>query len=115
MSLWIRSQNKYCLKKVDGVFIKPIRPHVYHILDFDNNILAEYKTEKRSLEILNDIQAKLKNKFLAKVDPMLNKKDFEDAVKYMENFNRIELVASNPLIDIQPINPEVIIYEMPEK
>ena len=115
MSLWIRSQNKYCLRKVDGVFIKAIRPLVYHIQDFDNNVLAEYKTEKRALEILNDIQAKLKNKYLAKANPILNQSDFKKAVKEMEEFNNIDLIGSNCLVDIQPINPEVIVYEMPEK
>ena len=78
-------------------------------------ILGYYDTKERALEILDEIQSKFKNKYLAKVNSILNHADFKNAVKEFEKFNKIDLIGCNGLVDIQPINPEVMVYEMPEK
>ncbi len=116
MSLWIRSQDKMLFELTTWLAVVENK--------IDNNgkwyiegggILGYYDTKERALEILNDIQDKMKNKYLAKVNPILSQSDFKKAIKDMERFNNIDLIGSNSLVDIQPINPEVIIYEMPEK
>lgn len=115
MSLWIRSQNKYCLRKVDGVYINPNRPGFYYIQDFDNNKLASYKTEKRALEILNDIQDKIKNRVWLQVQYPVKKEDKYKVLMDFETINGITPIVSDISENVTPINQEVFIYEMPEK
>ena len=117
MSLWIRSQDKSALVKTDNVLYNIEEMEICCVLTTTaaKISLGRYNTEERIMEIMDDIQAKMKNKYLAKVNPILKQSEFQKAVKDMEKFNNIDLIGSNGLVDIQPINPEVIIYEMPEK
>lgn len=117
MSLWIRSQDKYCLKKVDGVYINPNRPHVYYIQDFDNNVFAEYKTEKRALEILNDIQSKLfnSNRVIVQTKYPCKKEDQYKVQMDFQNLNEVPAIVHDISTSVTPMNQEGFIYEMPEK
>ena len=67
MELWVRSQNKKILEKVDTIMYSNINAereydeHVYnykagHFIQSSMNTLGEYETEERALEILNEIQ-----------------------------------------------------------
>ena len=72
MSLWIRSQDKIVLMKVDTLSLGEKAT----ILGFgnDGNIngkLAKYKTEERALEVLDEIQAYINS------DVMFNLNVFE--------------------------------------
>ena len=72
MSLWIRSQDKIVLMKVDTLALDEKAT----ILGFgnDGNIngkLAKYKTEERALEVLDEIQAYINS------DVMFNLNVFE--------------------------------------
>ena len=57
MELWVRSQNKRILQKVDNIFLdanyENKRISTY---DGDNIELGTYKTKERAIEILNEIQ-----------------------------------------------------------
>ena len=61
MELWIRSQDKQELIKVDGSFhiqetsVNP-HSHKWGILVNGRTYYAEYTTEKRALEVLDEIQ-----------------------------------------------------------
>lgn len=60
MELWIRSQNRESLVKVNNVFIYYEFEKQYVIQSQDNiNIsyrLGKYKTKKRAIEVLDEIQ-----------------------------------------------------------
>lgn len=63
MELWIRSQDREILKKVNGIeFIQSGSPLYegikYSIYESDENgkKMGEYKTKERALEVLNAIQ-----------------------------------------------------------
>lgn len=66
MELWIRSQDKEILTKVNKrLDIEEIRKEVSYLKDFKDNhylienedyILGTYQTKERALEILNEIQ-----------------------------------------------------------
>ena len=57
MNLWVRSQNKRILQKVDNIFLdanyENKRISTY---DGDNIELGTYKTKERAIEVLDEIQ-----------------------------------------------------------
>lgn len=60
MDLWVRSQDKRILQKVDNIFLdanyEDKRISTY---DGDNIELGTYKTKERAIEILDEIQDEL--------------------------------------------------------
>lgn len=120
MELWIRSQDKESIRRVNtGLYLKIglsdyAKGDVWFIVSSGDK-LGEYATKERALEILDEIQSKFKNKYLAKVNSILNHADFKKAVQEFEEFNKIDLIGCNGMVDIQPINPEVMVYEMPQE
>lgn len=67
MNLWVRSQDKRILQKVDNIFLdanyEDKRISTY---DGDNVELGTYKTKERALEVLDEIQDKMLNGSFAK-------------------------------------------------
>ena len=64
MELWIRSQNKKLLCKVDSLFIEEEsykRKGRYRIMA-NNGWLGEYNTLERALEVLDEIQNFIRRK-----------------------------------------------------
>ena len=59
MELWIRSQDKRILQKVDNIFLNANyenrRIYTIDINDIETE-LGEYKTKERALEVLDEIQ-----------------------------------------------------------
>ena len=113
MDLWIRSQDGKLLKKADTLWIEEYEKRVEICHGWTT--FGIYKTKERALQILDEIQDKLKNKYLAKVNPMVQYNDFERIIKQYEEFNGIDLIGSNQMIDITPINRDVLVYEMPKE
>ena len=76
MELWVRSQDKRILQKVDNIFLdanyENKRISTY---DGDNIELGTYKTKERAIEILDEIQKqfdfKIKNKCYEEADLLL--------------------------------------------
>lgn len=71
MNLWIRSQNKEKLLKISGVQYQngklqgnqtiPANILIGFYSSYDNEILGEYKTKERALEVLDEIQNKIED------------------------------------------------------
>ena len=62
MELWIRSQSKETLVKVNEVYINEAKIKANYKGYYggcDYRILGEYKTEERALEVLDDIESLL--------------------------------------------------------
>ena len=55
MNLWIRSQNRELLVQVNMVYIDEHNM----ICDGRTNVLGEYETKERALEVLNKIQGRI--------------------------------------------------------
>lgn len=116
MELWIRSQDKKKLFKFDSLVIIELESlGIYHICDSFDDKIAEYKTKERALEILDEIQSKLKGTFLMKMKDEKYSKYIEDGKKYLENLNGIGIVPGDACFDIEPINKDIYVYEMPKE
>ena len=59
MELWVRSQNKDKLIKINSIYLpSPINADIFfpNIIANDGDYLGSYKTIKRALEVLDEIQ-----------------------------------------------------------
>lgn len=57
MNLWVRSQDKRILQKVDNIFLDAnFEDKRISTYDGDNVELGTYKTKERALEVLDEIQ-----------------------------------------------------------
>lgn len=102
MELWIRSQDRKCLIPInDTLSISS------NCIFYKGNILAQYKTEQRAINILNEIQNIL--------NPVLVYKQPK-----MEDFNIQELaneyiVKCNQEVEMNLKQAGQFVYQMPEK
>ena len=109
MELWIRSQDKKILEKYEDLFSAYYSSKKsYAICSHKNMVtLGLYKTEKRTLEILDEIQNIIKPIFL-------NTK-FNCEIKDGHNKNEFDLVMQPDESKIEIIQPTTMVYEMPEE
>lgn len=101
MELWIRTQNKKTLLKVDMININSIR------LISNGYVLGEYKTNERALEVLDEIQNMIK--------PILINTEYHSEIK--QDTDKVSFdVVMTPIEDkITYLQPNVIVYEMPKE
>ena len=103
MDLWIKSQDKKLLIKVN------------HIMRINNRIFAgdtlgEYDSEERAIEILDEIQKLLMGQDKLVISGVL---DFEDAQQIKKKLDQTGVVSVFSKDDIGYISPITIVYEMP--
>ncbi len=111
MDVWIRSQDKKRLIPNPNLYViwnKEIS--VAYIGDTIVGHIAKYKTEKRALEVLDEIQSRLIGRNLIKLKANLSpfsknclKKEF-----------RTNAIVETPLYEIVN-STNIIIYEMPKE
>ena len=102
MELWIRSQDKRSLKKVDTIEIYEQDNGCCRINDF-----GFYETKERALSVLDEIQSKIRGSYILKTR---DKKTIKDMLGIFKT-NEVRPIE----MEITHINEEVIIYEMPEE
>lgn len=70
MDLWIRSQKKDKLFKINGVDVTKKNDNSYEITGYTTYdiFLGKYKTKERALEILNQIQERIINLQLVQLE-----------------------------------------------
>ena len=126
MKLWIRSQDKEDLITADEYlsiqkvitkdeYVKNPNNNPFYI-ECSNCILGFYATKERALEVLDEIQNKLKEKYIVKSENILLRPEDEDRIEY--SFNEkygIDAIVVPRHLEITPINKDIIVYEMPEK
>ena len=56
MELWIRSQDKEKLLKVDEIHLGLNKQYINSVIWVNNWIVGEYATKERALEVLDEIQ-----------------------------------------------------------
>ena len=111
MDLWIRSQDKENLLKVDRLDVNDNKIEANfkaHYGGCDYLVIGKYRTNERALEVLDEINQLLKPKMLIKTKQMLTP---ENMKKISENLN--STIISNSLEPIYISN--CITYEMPEE
>ena len=117
MELWIRSQSKHVLKKVEELFISQNYLTKYYQIysGFSGMVIGTYETEERAKEILDEIQSKMKNLVIYKSKVMLNSDDLINFKKQIDRINKTDALVCDNHFEIIPINNQVILYEMPEE
>lgn len=110
MELWIRSQDKEKLMKIDFVYLEEKSIVGYCQSTFTSPILATYKTKERALEVLDEIQNILKPKMVYK-----NITQDENGIESINNaFKNNHYFATSNNADIHFIN-NTYVYEMPKE
>ncbi len=107
MYLWIRSQDKEKLLKVNDIAIEMNMIYGYFDKNTEYELLGTYNSKERALEVLDEIQNILKAKFMVRMDG--NLKNIEKFLD-ISNFSYIQ---SHENADIKIINTYV--YEMPKE
>lgn len=111
MNLWIRSQNKEKLCKIENIKYMDTSDNFEndtHSLWNDNNgILGIYKTKQRALEVLDEITNLIKPKYLIRMDNHGPVNDF------LNNENN-SYVSAEGVGMVSNIN-QTLYYEMPKE
>ena len=61
MELWIRSQDKEKLLKVNDIAIEMNMIYGYYDKNTEYELLGQYKSKERALEVLDEIQRKIES------------------------------------------------------
>ena len=113
MGLWIRSQDKCTLIKIDNIYITEsgfIRTDKEGMSTF----LGKYKHD-RAKDILNEIQDKLIDKYLMQPEfPVKPQHLLEKKIAY-EEMNNSNFITAELGYNITPITVGTTVYEMPEE
>ena len=111
MTLWIRTQDKKKLYQINEIGIDEMNGTIRT----QQHWLGSYNSIDRCIEILDDIQNKLQNKFLCKPNCFMKAKDIDREEQFLNHMYKGEFIMQPTTIDIEPINCDVVIYEMPSK
>lgn len=122
MELWVRSQNKEFLVKVERAYYyrEPLTDpdDVVHRITTGKETLGKYESKERCLEILDEIQKIL----MADPVPLLvftNCDVTEDTYNGLnEMYKKGDLLAvcgASPQNDVKAIEKSTFVYQMPEK
>lgn len=119
MSLWIRSQDKSALVKTDNVLYNIEEMEICCVLTTTaaKISLGKYNSEKRIMEIMDDIQSKMfnPNRVIVQTQYPCKKEDKYKVQMDFESLNGIPAIVHDITPSVTPMNQEVFIYEMPEK
>lgn len=113
MELWVRSQDRKRLLKVDDIMFYERNGH-YYIGCFEDN-LASYKSKERALEVIDEIQKQIKPLLYLKPKTCLELKTIIDGKRYFEKINNINFITTDSNFEIKPITTNVIVYELPKE
>ena len=115
MEIWIRTQDRECLMKVDRLdYDLSLGEHRIMVNGYQT-LVGKYNTQARALEVLDDISSKIKNQFIVKVKGLWRPKDIERMKdSLIKDYNGEFIMETQPL-DIKPINLNLIYYEMPKE
>ena len=119
MELWVRSQDKGMLIKVNEIYIdrnfdEIVKKYVYDIR-INDFIVGNYETEKRALEVLDEIQSKIKNQYIVEFDTVASSKDMRLVDNVLNIRYNGEFIIQPQTTKLHPVNSGVIIYEMPKE
>lgn len=108
MNLWIRSQDKTKLLKIDGISLTPSGLSIYPI--GATGVLGTYSTKERAIKILNEIQNIINAKTIIKFKEFVPTEHIQRVKDAIDKNSIIEL----PSYEIKEL-AGVIVYEMPKE
>lgn len=109
MELWVRSQDKELLIKVENLYLdRELGCGAKKCIYTKDIWLAKYKTEKRALEVLNEIQNILQPKVFIK-EPKINT---DDLIHSMSEYVTLKTTQQ---VEYDLKQAGQIVYEMPEE
>ena len=114
MELWIRSQDKKSLVKVDNLYADVGRI-VFVAKTGGRATIGIYSSQERALEVLDEIQKKIKTLLYLKPQSLLGINEIKAGKKYFEKFNSVDFITCDNNFEIEPITTNAIVYEMPEE
>lgn len=108
MELWIRSQNKQILRKIDNIFISRYDNSIYTNNDYQaaTITLGKYKNRERCMQILDEIQGILCPPRFPNNLPKL-------PYYYEYRGSNGNILAVQPKEEIAQLN--TFVYQMPEE
>ena len=119
MELWVRGQEKSLLKKVSEVLYEEMDEHAIVTFQGDDvMLLGIYKTKERCLEIIDEIQKLLmggnpENAFIALKDCFFE--GYDEIKQIIERARENKFIAVGGGADIEFMQPNVLVYEMPQE
>lgn len=113
VELWIRSQDKEYLDQVNHLRVHQNWIEVLN--DSGKMTIGVYPTKERALEVLDDISQKIKIQFIVKANCLLKPSDLKRVKDQLEKDYIGDFIMEDQLIDIKPINQNLIYYEMPQE
>ena len=105
MNLWIRSQDKRRLLKIDN-FLQNFKDVITFTKEEGLIVLGTYQSEKRALEVLDEIQ----NILMPQVKVIYNKTEEVKLQDFTSN-----IIAQPVIEDIQIQQASSYVYEMPKE
>ena len=104
MELYVRSQNREDLAKIDYLFVAENKNYLMGYSKGIKIYLGEYKTRERALEVLDEIQNILMPKIIVRTDKTnLDKLEIEYTIREVESFQ----------YDIEKL--DTYVYEIPKE
>lgn len=114
IDLWIRTQDKSSLRKVNGVILLNLEWEERWALFLDTHEdvskcmhLGTYKTKERALQVLDEIQALLSVRLAQPPIEGYTKYDFEK----LKSFQPIVVTPNNPIVS----DIGCVVYQMPDE
>lgn len=111
MDLWIRSQNKEKLCKIENIKYMDtsddFENEIHSLWNDNNGILGIYKTKERALEVLDEITNLIKPKYLIRMDNHGPVNDFHNN----ENNSYVSAYGVGMVSNIN----QTLYYEMPKE
>lgn len=113
MDLWIRTQDKSSLRKVNGVvLLKFEREEYWALFPFTHEDVSKgmyfgiYKTKERALQVLDEIQ----NLLSVKIAETPIKNYTNSDIEKLKEFQPIVVTPNNPIV----CDVGCVVYQMPE-
>ena len=107
MELWTRSHDKERLEKSTGFHILMASENEFDIVNSYMTIMGRYKTKERALEVLDEIQNMIK--------PTTIITEYHSEIKQGIDKSSFDVIMQPVEDKITYIQPNIVIYEMPEK
>ena len=122
-NLWIRSQDKKRLTIVNslgyGEYRNPLNEYMFYIFCQNGCVLGEYKTKERCIEIIDEIQKLLLSANPENAFVVLKNIDitYEELTNYIERARKDNFFAyfGSENDNVEFVQPNVLVYEMPEE
>lgn len=119
MELWIRSQDKEILVLAKGFELHHLRSdgccQIFAVWQNNYQCVGIYNSKKRALEVLNEIQQQLVNKYYLTPKEKLTCTDMQKLMNIDRFNNRIDVVSTLEKMELNPLNNNVYVYEMPKE